>query len=164
MREHPNAMPGLARFCARVVLLVAFSVAAQAQTATNFSGLWRQDNARCQPKRNGDVALRIEHHGAEISVDTSISRNSASPRHATQKYTTDGRVTVSTGVDGDEFHTAVVWVDSSLVFSIEEHEDGRILLSRETWSMKEGGATLERIRERPSGEKQTLVYRRVAAN
>ena len=51
-----------------------------------------------------------------------------------QRYTTDGKVSMSTGADGDEFHTSVVWKESSLVFSIEEHEDGRILLSRETWT------------------------------
>jgi hypothetical protein len=56
---------------------------------------------------------------------------------------------------------SVVWKDSSLVFSIEEHEDGRILLSKETWSVIEDGATLERIRERPNGEKQTLFFRRI---
>jgi hypothetical protein len=44
---------------------------------------------------------------------------------------------------------------------IEEHEDGRILLSKETWSVIEDGATLERNRERPNSEKQTLFYRRI---
>jgi hypothetical protein len=68
---------------------------------------------------------------------------------------------VSTGADGDEFKTSVVWKDSRLVFSIEEHEDGRILQSKETWSVIEDGATLERIREHPNGEKQTLFFRRI---
>jgi hypothetical protein len=77
-----------------------------------------------------------------------------------QKYTTDGGVSVSTGADGDEFHTSVVWKDSSLVFAVEEHEDGRILHSQETWSLIESGATLQRIRERPDGQKQILFYRR----
>jgi len=75
-----------------------------------------------------------------------------------QKYTTDGRVSISTGADGDEFHTAVIWKDSSLVFSIEEHEDGRILRSTETWSLIENGTTLQRSRDRPDGEKQVLFY------
>jgi hypothetical protein len=94
-------------------------------------------------------------------VETSISRNSPSSRHAVQKYTTDGKVSVSTGVDGDEFNTSAVWKDSSLVFSIEEHENGRILRSKETWLVIDEGSTLERIRERPNGEKQTLFYRRL---
>jgi hypothetical protein len=131
------------------------------QAATDFSGQWKQDNDRCQPKRNGDVTLRIEHRDPELTVETSISRNSASLRHAVQRYTTDGKVSVTTGADGDEFHTSVVWKDSSLIFSIEEHEDGRILQSKETWSVIEDGATLKRIRERPDGEEQALFFRRI---
>ena len=134
--------------------------AAWPQGTHDFSGIWKQDNDRCQPKRNGDVTLRIEQHDPEFTVETSILRNSASSRHAVQKYTTDGKVSVSTGADGDEFHTSAVWKDSNLLFSIEEHEDGRILLSKETWSVIENGATLERIRERPNGERQTLFFRR----
>jgi hypothetical protein len=144
-----------------ILLLTTAAAVAWPQGTPDFSGLWKQDNDRCQPKRNGDVTLRIEHRDPELTVETSISRDSASSRHAVQKYTTDGKVSVSTGADGDEFHTSVVWNDASLVFSIEEHEDGRILLSNERWSVIENGATLERIRERPRGEKQTLFYRRI---
>jgi len=116
----------------------------------DFSGLWKQDNDRCQPKRNGDVTLPIEHHGPELTVETSISRHSSSPRQAVQKYTTDGKVSAFPGADGDAFYTGVVWKDSSLVCSIEEHEDGRILPSKETWLLSEGGATLEKIRGCPA--------------
>jgi hypothetical protein len=132
-----------------------------AQGTPDFSGLWRQDNDRSQPKRKSDVTLRIEDRDAALTVETSISRNSSSPRHAIQKYTTDGKVSISTGADGDTFYTSVVSQNSSFVFSIEEHEDGRILASKETWSLTEGGATLERVRERPNGERQTLFYRRI---
>jgi hypothetical protein len=143
-----------------ILLLLCILTPAQAQTRPDFSGVWKQDKDRCQPKRSGDTTLRIEHHDPEFTVETTISRASASPRHAVQKYTTDGKISISTGTDGDEFHTSVVWRDSSLVFSIEEHEDGRILPAKETWSVIEDGATLERTRERPSGEKQILFYRR----
>lgn len=129
------------------LLLLCFMTAAGAQARPDFSGLWKQDNDRSQPARKGDVTLRIEHHDPELTVETAISRNSASPGHALQKYTTDGKASVSTGADGDEFHTSIVWKDSSLVFSIEEHEDGRVLKSRETWTVIEDGATLERFRE-----------------
>ena len=150
-----------ARVFLGILLLSMAAPAAWPQGTQDFSGLWKQDNDRCQPKRNGDVTLRIEHHAPKLTVETSISSNSARSRHAVQKYTTDGKVSVSTGADGDEFNTLVVWKDSSLVFSIEEHEDGRILQSKETWSVIEEGATLERIRERPNGEKQTLFFRRL---
>jgi hypothetical protein len=142
-------------------LLATAAAVAWSQAKPNFSGLWKQDNDRCKPKRNGDVTLRIDHHDSELNVESWISRASVNPRHAVQKYTTDGQVSVSTGADGDDFHTSVVWKDSSLVFSIEEHEDGHVLQSKETWSVIEQGATLERIRERPNGEMQTLFFRGV---
>jgi hypothetical protein len=144
-----------------ILWLSTAALAAAPQTTPDFSGLWKQDNDRCQPKRNGDVTLRIEHRDPGLTVETSIARNASSSNHAVQNYTTDGKVSRSTGADGDEFNTSIVWKDSSLVFSIEEHEDGRILLSKETWSVIEDGATLERIRERANGEKQTLFFRRI---
>jgi len=150
-----------ARIFLGILLLSTAGAAARPQAAPDFSGQWKQDNDRCQPKRNGDVTLRIERHEPELTVETSISRKSPETRQAVQQYTTDGKVSVSTGADGDEFNTSVVWKDSSLVFSIEEHEDGRILRSKETWSVIEDGATLERIRGRPNGEKQILFFRRI---
>jgi hypothetical protein len=143
------------------ILLLSTAAAMWPQATADFSGLWKQDNDRCRPKRKGDVTLRIEHHNPKLTVETSISQDSASLRHAVQEYTIDGKVSASTGADGDKFDSSVVWKDSSLVFSIEEHEDGRILQSKETWSVIEEGATLERIRERPNGEKQTLFFRRL---
>jgi hypothetical protein len=146
--------------CLSILLFSAISAAAWAQTAPDFSGLWKQDNDRCVPKRSGDVMLRTDHHDPELTIETSISHGSVNSRHAIQKYTTDGRASISTGADGDEFHTSVAWKGSSLVFQIEEHEGGRILRSTETWSLVENGATFQRIRERPDGEKQTLFYQR----
>lgn len=150
---------GWPRILLSAFILSAITVSAWTQAAPNFSGLWKQDNDRCEPKRSGDVTLHIEQNGRNFTVETSIVPSSSTPRHALQKYTTDGKVSVSTGADGDEFHTSVVWKDSSLVFSIEEHEDGRILLSTEMWSLLENGATLQRVRERADGGKQILFFR-----
>lgn len=129
--------------------------------APDFSGLWKQDNDRCRPARKGDITLRIEQNVTYLTVETTILRGLSNSRHAVQKYTLDGQVSVSTGADGDEFHTSVAWRGASLVFSVEEHEDGRILQSKETWSLIDNGAALERIRERPGGENQLLIYRRL---
>jgi hypothetical protein len=101
-------------------------------------------------------------------VETTILRGSAAPRHALQHYTTDGKTSRSTGADGDEFYTSVVWSGEALVFSVEEHENGRIIRSRETWAMIENGAALERCRERNEAPqrdsdragKQTIIYLR----
>jgi hypothetical protein len=131
----------------------------------NFSGTWKQSNERCLPKRAGDVTLHIDHRDPVFLLETTSLRGSAPPRHALQRYSTDGTTSVSTGVDGDEFHTSIQWNGPSLVFSVEEHEEGRILLSRETWTLIENQATLQREREglnEPAGEgrKQTLIYLR----
>ena len=141
-------------------VLFLITTAARSQITPDFSGLWEQDNDGCQPKRTGEVTLHIEHHGAELVVETSIAPVSARSKHAIQKYIINGKVSVSTGADGDEFHTKVIRRGSSLVFTIKEHDDGNILYSRETWSLIESNATLERIRERSNGEKQVLFYRR----
>jgi hypothetical protein len=156
-KQRPILRPALVRIA--LFAIFAAGAAAYAQTP-DFSGQWKQDNNRCEPKRSGDVTLRIEHREPALTVETTIFRGAESSRHAVQNYTTDGKVSVSTGADGDEFHTSVVWKDASLVFSIEEHEDGRVLRSTETWSVADSGASLQRIRERPDGEKQVLVYRR----
>jgi hypothetical protein len=131
----------------------------------DFSGTWKQSNERCVPKRSGDVTLRIDHHDPDLTVETTMLRNSGPPRHAVQHYRTDGKTSVSTGADGDEFHTSITWQGQSLVFSVEEHEDGRILLSKETWTLIENGTELQREREDAKGpadtpRRQTLVYLR----
>jgi hypothetical protein len=130
----------------------------------DFSGTWKQSNERSIPARKGDVTLHIDQRDSQLTVETTILRGGAEPRHASQHYTTDGKTSVSTGADGDEFHTSVVWSGRNLVFSIEEHEDGRVLLSRETWTLTENGAALERRRERTGAEKQTIIYLREVPN
>jgi hypothetical protein len=160
MRINRKVIQRCMRFGLSMLLFSAIAVSVRSQTAPDFSGVWKQDNDRCVPKRGGDVMLRTDHHDPELTVETSISRHSVNSRHAIQKYTTDGKASISMGADGDEFHTTVAWNDSSLVFSIEEHEGGRILLSTETWSLVENGTILQRIRERPDGQKQTLFYQR----
>ncbi len=130
----------------------------------NFSGTWKQSDERCIPRRTGDVTLHIDHRDPDLTVETTVLRGSGPPRHAVQRYRTDGKTSVSTGADGDEFHTSIVWNGQSLVFSIEEHEDGRILLSRETWTLIDNGDALKRDREHlnaaEGSRKQTLIYLR----
>jgi len=137
--------------------------AAVEQIRPDFAGTWKQSNDLCQPRRTGDVTLRIEQRDPEFIVETTILRDSALPRKAMQRYTTNGKVSISTGADGDEFHTSIVWVGQSLVFSVEEHEDGRIILSKEIWTLIDHGATLRRIRSASDGTaRQTLIYTRQA--
>jgi hypothetical protein len=128
----------------------------------DFSGTWKQSNERSTPARKGDVTLHIEDSESQLTVETTILRNGAAPKHALQHYTTDGKPSVSTGADGDEFHTAVTRRGPALVFSVEEHEDGRIILSQETWTLIENGAAIERRREREGGAKDVIIYVREA--
>ena len=146
---------------ALLLTLIAFcSGLLRAQEHPNFSGTWKLDGAQSIPPRNGDVTLKIKHQEPEFTVETTVVHGSAAPRHALQHYTIDGKTSVSTGADGDEFHTSIVWQRQSLAFTIVEHEDGRTLPSTESWSLKEEGKSLERVRQMPGGKQQTLIYLR----
>jgi hypothetical protein len=152
-----------------VVLLLAGMMAPDGicfQPNADFSGTWKQSNERSTPARTGNVTLHIDHRDPDMTVETTIQRGSAAARHALQHYSTDGKSSISTGADGDEFHTSVVWSGQGLVFSVAEQEDGRIILSRETWTLIENGAALERCRERDETQdragKQTIIYLREA--
>lgn len=134
------------------------------QPNPDFSGTWKLSGERSTPARASNVTLHIDHRDPDLTVETDALRGSGTPRHAAQSYTTDGKVSVSTGADGDEFHTAIVWEGQSLVFSVEEHEDGRVIWSKERWRLIENGTALERVREGAPGGKgsQTLIYLREA--
>jgi hypothetical protein len=137
------------------------------QPNPDFSGTWKQSSERSMPRRMGNVTLQIQHRDPELTVETMMVRGSGAPRYAVQRYTTDGKPSFSTGADGDEFRTSIVWKDQSLAFSVEEHEEGRIILSKETWSLIDNGAALQRVREpfnalSDGAGKQTLIYLRKA--
>jgi hypothetical protein len=148
----------------RMHLLVAwtllFSAFAFGQTGPesrpNLSGNWRQDNERCLPKRTGDVRLTIQHRDPVLVIETTSKGQIA--RQTSQRYTTDGVESVSTGADGDEFHSAVAWKDGDLVFEIVELEDGKRLKSTEVWSLIDGGGGLKRVRHTQKSGDQTLIY------
>ena len=147
-----------------IVLIMSFVVMAAnpgmwAQPTVNFSGTWKQCNECCQPKRTGDVTVVIEHRDPELMVAMTVLRGSAIPRHSTQRYTTDGKQSISIGPDGDEFHTSVIWSGQSLVFTVEEK--GQIIHSKETWTVIENGAALKRVQEGPAGGAQrVLIYQK----
>ena len=145
--------------------LFAARAVASAPPMPSFAGTWHQSNDRCVPVRTGETVLLIEHHDPVLVVETQATRASGSARHAVQRYRTDGSTSVSTGTDGDEFHTSIVWSGESLVFSVEEHEDGRILHAQEWWTLIENDATLRRERRSltapaSGAEKQVLIYTR----
>jgi hypothetical protein len=147
----------------QAVLFLAwlFVLPAHAQAHPDFSGTWKQDNAHSTPIRSGDVTLQIEHRDPDLTVETTTLRALLPKQHAIQRYTTDGKESITIGTDGDSFHTQIVWRDQTLVFTIVEHEDGRIIDTTEVWSLVDNGATLQRIRQssKSKGE-QTILYHR----
>jgi hypothetical protein len=125
-------------------------------TVPDFTGMWKQNNEQCSPKRTGDVTLNITHRDPELLVETTSKGRTT--KHALQRYTTDGLESKSIGADGDEFHSMVVWKNGALVFQIVEIEDGKRLKSTEIWSLIDGGMTLRRERRTEKSGEQTLVY------
>ncbi len=151
-------------FLVAILIAVWTAQVLPAQGHPSFSGVWKQNNERSQPARKGNVTLKIDHREPLLTVETTILRSSGSPRTAKQEYSTDGKRSTTTGADGDEFLSSVTWKGSGLVFDIEEHEDGRTIRSKETWTLIDGGNTLQRVREYPDGTpQQTLIYLRQAS-
>jgi hypothetical protein len=141
----------------KLLLIVIAAISFAAETSTpDFSGNWKQSNEQCSPKRTGDVTLRIEHRDPELVVET--TSKGLITRHALQRYTTDGAVSKSTGADGDEFHSSVVWKDGALAFDITEIEGGKQLRSTETWNLIDGGERMKRMRMTEKAGDQTLIY------
>ena len=148
-----------------LTLLLVSPAALGSPPQTRFSGTWKQSGERCVPKRSGNVTQRIDLHGPDLIVETTILRPSGPPRHAVQQYRVEDGITVSTGADGDEFHTSVVWKGQSLAFSIEEHEDGHIFHSKEIWTLSANETELQVQRENldvvaNKTRTQTLLYTR----
>lgn len=142
------------------LLLIAIAflgfAAGDGASAPDFSGSWKRDNERCSPKQAGDVTLTIHQSDSELVVETTSKGLIA--RHALQHYTMDGTESVSTGTDGDEFHSKIIRKDATLVFDILEIEDGKRLKSSETWSLTDGGSALMRVRQTEKAGTQVLLY------
>ena len=157
MKSRRKWMHRSLRTCFILFQLTAVTAVARPQATPDFSGLWEQDNDRCQPKRTGDVTLHIEHHGAELVVET---HRLHMPRRAPGAHCRNTR-----SMEKSRYQQERTETNSTPGLSVEAQawsslSDGHILHSQETWSLIEKSATLERIRERPNGEKQILFYRR----
>lgn len=140
-----------------LILIAIAAIGLAAETPVpDFSGVWKQSNEQSSPRRRGDVTLTIQQRDAELIVET--TSKGPTPRHALQRYATDGTESKSIGADGDEYHSSAVWKDGTLVFEIVEIEDGKRLKSTEIWSLIDGGATLKRVRKTEKGGERTVIY------
>ena len=100
-----------------------------------------QSNERCAPTRTDDVTLHIDQRDPDLRLwRLPCSEVPGRPGTLCNATVPMAEHSVSIGADGDEFHTSVAWNGPSLLFSVEEHEDGRILLSRETWTLIDNGS------------------------
>jgi len=122
--------------------------------------MWKQNNERCVPKRTNSgftYANRIEQSGPVLKV-TTITNGDRGERSYTRDYQTDGSDQVSKASDGDEFHTRVHWEGAALVFDTEEKERDRNLVTKETWTLLDGGKTLRKVRRTsgPRGDSEVI--------
>ncbi len=129
-----------------------------AQSAAAYAGMWKLNSQMSEPKRDGEVTLKIRFEDPKLIVELLSVRASSPPRHATQTYSLDGNQTTWIGADGDRFDATVEGNNGSLVFSIVEHEDGRTLRSTETWTLTDDGQRIKRTRNREGKPTETFVY------
>jgi hypothetical protein len=136
----------------------------QAQSHPDLTGSWKQNNDRCVPRQHGEATITITIHDPKLTVEIDSVYGQAPRSHAVKDYNTDGKPAVMKDSEGDEIDTTVAWRDQSLVFSTDEHEDGKIKHSEEVWTLIDNGTALERVRKGfRAGQTQTLIYVRVGA-
>jgi hypothetical protein len=120
-------------FSTIAVLLFAISVSGQS-ALPDFTGHWRQ-----QKDSKTQRELEVEQKGQNLRVKTVVT-NSDGTRNLEVKYVIGGPQTTYTGLDGDEFRTAVRWDASSLVFDTVEREDSSEIPQKTIWTLSPDGA------------------------
>lgn len=131
-----------------VCLLLYSSPLLLAQRLFDFSGSWQQDVSRSVPPRKSQRSreLTIRQTGPTLAVKTT-TENREGRRTLDLKYEIGGQELVYVGLDGDEFHTKVHWDGESLVFDTIEHERGKEIVSKQTWTLAEDGKVLREVKQ-----------------
>jgi hypothetical protein len=134
-----------------LLLALAASLActgAQAQGKPNFSGTWKQNNAK-STVRSGPGSFSytngIVQEGALLEV-TTIFSGSRGTSQFTDTYTIGGKSEVSKDREGDEIRTSVKWNGPALEFRRVEEEKGHQIVTNETWTLSRDGRVLTKIR------------------
>jgi hypothetical protein len=139
--------------------LLQSAPALEAQAQVDFSGTWQQDLSRSVPQRKSQRPreLKIQHIGRTLTVKITTQRGQDA-RTLDLKYKIGGQELVYIGLDGDEFHTQVRWDGESLVFDTVEHERGKEIVSKQIWTLSEGGKVLREVKQaREAGEQSESV-------
>jgi hypothetical protein len=139
-----------------VCLLVYSSPLLRAQMPPDFSGTWQQDVSQSVPlkKSQRPRELRIQQVGRALAVQV-VTQTNEGARALDLKYEIGGEELVYTGLDGDEFHTKVRWDGESLAFDTVEHERGKEIVSKQIWTLAEGGKVLREVKQTKEADEQT---------
>jgi hypothetical protein len=146
-------------------LLVAalFAAVALAQPKPNFSGTWKQDNAK---STFGGLAAPISvtaiitHKEPDIHLTQTVVGPQGDSVTSEHDYATDGREQTGKSRNYTERNT-VKWEGASLVFESKRDYSGREVIIRERWSLSDDGKTLTKERMTPGAKsevKQTFVF------
>ncbi|MGI8741165.1 MAG: hypothetical protein ACR2NN_01080 [Bryobacteraceae bacterium] len=146
----------------KLVALLVVATLAYAQPKPNFSGTWKQDNAKSNfanlpvPISVTDV---ITHKEPSLHLTQTIVGPQGDSVTSEHDYATDGREQTGKSRNYTEKNT-VQWEGNSLVFTNKRDYNGREVLIREVWILSPHGKTLTKERFTPGAKgevKQTFV-------
>ena len=147
----------------RTWALLAAAVLACGQTKPNFSGLWKQDNARSSfggLQAPISVTDNITHKEPNIHLTQTVVGPHGDSVTSEHDYSTDGREQSGKSRNYTEKNT-VKWEGNTLVFESKRDYSGREVVIRERWTLSDDGKTLtkERTSPGPKGEvRQSFVF------
>src|SRR5258708_21917097 len=116
-----------------LTLVLLLSAAASAQTHPNFTGTWKQDDARSTVRAGSTLKYsnKIDHQDPRLSKTTIQDYGDRQPTPYTQTYMTDGTPSTSTDREGDSITTTVKWVGNTLGFETGEKDKAGSLFTSE---------------------------------
>lgn len=135
----------------KTATLVLLAALAFAQPKPNFSGTWKQDNARCNFARLPapiSVTDIISHKDPVLHLTQTVVGPQGDSVTSERDYSTDGREQTGKSRNYTET-TAVKWDGNTLVFTNTRDYSGREVLIRERWELSSNGKTLTKERFSP---------------
>ncbi len=130
------------------ILPLALLQAAASPAAADWSGHWQENNQRSVPPPRSKVhvfRMNVDLQGSSLHVH-SIVNNGHGERELDLTYELGGKEIVYTGTDGDECHSKAQLAGDEIVFTVVEHERGRLIPFTETWTLLDGGKSLQRVK------------------
>ncbi len=102
--------------------------------------------------------MTVDLNGSSLHVHSSVS-NGHEERELDLTYEIGGKEIVYTGTDGDEFHSRAEWSGDAIVFTVVEHERGKLIPFVETWTLIDDGKSLQRVKVgiNPKQEPRTVT-------